>query len=75
MGIKVTESKCKKQLPKFKYPCLVQFSTGTVVLLTDVNTGTVIKESGTSMVAVGYYSDHWGTDYEPYEGSVTLTNE
>ena len=73
MGIKVTES--KKQPPKFNYPCLVQFSTGTVVLLTSKGTGTAVKSGKGTASTVGEHSDEWNTDYEPYEGSVTLTNE
>lgn len=68
-----------KLADKPKYPMLIEFATGTVILMADSGTGTVVYSGDTSVLVVG---DHWSTDADvvdnvasaPFSGTITLAN-
>lgn len=57
-----------------KYPRLVEYEDGTVVLLTAETWGTVVFHAVTAH-KLGDYLGGWSTDYHDFTGSITLSNE
>ena len=71
--LKVTKTQIKELNP-IEYPCLGIFrETNKIVLFTSINTGTVMYSGNGEKV--GRYSDCWNTNWVPYTGTITLTNE
>jgi hypothetical protein len=82
MAITVTTN--QTEFAKIKYPTLGIYPDGTIVLFSDVTSGTVLK-GVTKDSKVGHYYESWA-DYRepglpssakwvPYHGSVTISNE
>ena len=83
MAITVTTNQTES-VAKIKYPILGIYPDGTIVLFSDVTSGTVLKGE-TPDSKVGHYYVSWA-DYRdpttppsakwvPYHGTVTLSNE
>ena len=72
MGIKVTIN--KKEVPeKSEYPCLKISRLETLVYFTGPRAGTVLSASSGH---VGEYSADWcESNFEPFNGTVTLEND
>jgi hypothetical protein len=83
MAITVTTTQTES-VAKIKYPILGIYPDGTIVLFSDVTSGTVLK-GDTVDSKVGHYYESWA-DYRdpasppsakwvPYHGTVTISNE
>ncbi len=59
-----------------RFPMLMQHDVSSLtVLFTDDGKGTVIA-TGNTNYCIGYYSDGWVmSGFEPFDGSVTISND
>ena len=67
-------------IEKIRYPLLGIYPDGTIVLFSDVSSGTILQG-----VKVGYHTSAWAdyrdagldssTKWVPYHGTITLSNE
>lgn len=64
---------------ELKYPCLMRVRDypENIVLLYSKNKGVVVACGEDKRWGVGFHSFNWGqpSDFEPYYGSVTITQE
>lgn len=72
--IKVTVNQPEKEEPERKYPCLGIYPSGSIVLFSDLNTGVCLHSERLGDKA-GDYNDSWGDHWQPFTGSITLSNE
>lgn len=58
-----------------EYPCLRQTEMGTVVLLTDEKTGTVVCPGAGSSHSIGHTASDWAPDLlHSFDGQLILEN-
>ena len=71
MNVEVKERKIGKGI---KYPCLMVYPDGLLVLFCKESCGTVISRDDT--YHIGEYDENWDMDkFEPFDGEVTLKND
>lgn len=71
--MKVAVSETKK--PILKYPKLMRSKMGTIVLMTNHGTGTVLCD-GVNVARTGEVSSDWNMDsFEDFDGTVALSNK
>ena len=75
--IKSTKQDKKAQPNKDKYPCLMEGSAGTIVLMTAERKGMVVDGCGLSKFnTVGTHTNGWDmSNFFPYEGKIILENK
>ena len=65
----------KNDTSEVTYPCIGVYATGTIVLFTDISSGTVLRTNDSSSYPVGSTSTNFRRDWMKYEGVLTLANE
>ena len=65
----------KDKSSEIEYPCLMISDSGTIVLFREHENGVCLKQ-GNTFVKLGDYSNSWDMNvFNPFAGSVTLSNE
>lgn len=57
-----------------KFPCLGIYDDGDIVLFTNPQTGVVIHNPS-GATHIGGYSDSWVESWEPFLGTIELSND
>lgn len=73
--MKVTVKQVGKEV-KRNYPYIGEHSTGLIVLFSNPNAGTVLRDSIANKHPVGTFREIWTEeDYDLFEGEVILSND
>jgi hypothetical protein len=71
MKVEINEKETQGEV---KYPCLMKSEKGLIVLFNAPECGIVLK--GNDVHERGHYSSNWNMDsFEPFNGTITLSNE